>query len=66
VEDRREKRIREAMRSAPATRCGSAAHPGSRFLTREDLTNRNAGTEFARSATNGSISEVTLADGKVN
>ena len=54
------------MSSVPAPRCRGAQHPGSRFQTREDLTNRNEGTRFARDATNGSISEVTLTDGKVN
>jgi hypothetical protein len=48
---------------APPARCRSASHPGFRFLTREDLTNRKVGTKSARYATDGSISEVTLTDG---
>jgi hypothetical protein len=43
-----------------------ADHPGSRLLTRGDLTNRKVGTWFARDATNGSLSEGTLTDGKVS
>jgi hypothetical protein len=56
----------EVMGSVSATRFGSAPHPGFRFPARDYLTNRNEGTEFARRATNGSISEVTLALREVN
>jgi hypothetical protein len=52
------------MRGVSATRRRGANHPGSRLQTREDLTNRNEGTWFARDATNGSLSEGTLSDGK--
>ncbi len=61
--EERETRRYGGDESCPSNALWKRSNPGFRFLTRGDLTNRNEGTEFARNATNGSISEVTLADG---